>query len=351
MNNPVSRIIDANLNRAGEALRTLEEYARFVMESPGLAGRTKALRHSLAEAARGFAAALPPADLPLAHRDIAGDVGACLKTPAEQTRADARAVAAAAARRAAEAIRVLSEYGKIANPALAGDLEKIRYGLYAIEPLILAEADLKRRLAKAGLYVLVTTSLCRGDALATAREAVAGGADVIQLREKEMEDGEFHRLAAAMSEICREGGALFLINDRPHIASLVDAAGVHVGQGDLPVHLVRRLLGPGKIVGVSTSEPAMAEQALADGADYIGVGPVYETNTKLHRRAVGLEYVSWAAKWGQLPFFAIGSVNRDTIGDVVGAGCRSVAICTAITKAGDVAAETAFFKKRLTHNA
>ena len=348
MNNPVARIIDVNLNRAGEALRTIEEYARFVIGSPGLAGRCKDARHALGRLAREWTdAALSGADFPAAHRDIAGDVGADIKTDAEADRPDALSVAAAAFRRGEEALRTLSEYGKIATPALGGEFEKLRYDLYALEPLILADASLKQRLARARLYVLVTGSLCSTDPLTAAREAVAGGADVIQMREKEMEDLEFHRLAADMAEACREGGAIFLINDRPHIAALVDAGGVHGGQGDLPVHLTRRIIGPDKIIGRSTSAPEFAEKALADGADYIGVGPVYETNTKKHRRAVGLEYVSWAVKWGKLPFFAIGTVNRDTIDGVLDTGARSVAICTGVTKAKDIAAEAAFFKAKL----
>jgi thiamine-phosphate pyrophosphorylase len=166
-----------------------------------------------------------------------------------------------------------------------------------------------------------------------------------------MEDGEFHRLAADIAEICRGGGAIFLVNDRPHIASLVDADGVHGGQGDLPVNLTRRIIGPDKIIGRSTSAPEFAEQARADGADYIGVGPVFETNTKKHRAAAGLDYAAWASKWGRLPYFAIGGVNRNTIDAVLNAGARAVAICTAITMAGDIAAETAFFKERLNAHA
>ncbi len=347
MPNSVARIMDANLNRAGEALRTLEEYARFILESPALSARCKAVRHGLAELAAGPSRG----EAPLFSRDIDGDVGAGIKTPAETKRPDVRSVAAAAARRAAEALRVLSEYGKVENAGLGAGFEKLRYELYAIEPLLMADATLKQRLAKARLYVLVTTSLCSTDPLTAAREAVRGGADIIQMREKEMEDGEFHRLAAAMAEICREGGALFLINDKPHIASLVDADGIHVGQGDLPVHLARRIVGFDKIIGVSTCEPALAEKAHRDGADYIGVGPVYETSTKQHRMAVGLEYVRWAAGWGKLPFCAIGSVNRGTIDGVVKAGARTVAICTAVTKAKDIAGEAAFFKGKMLDNA
>ncbi len=348
MNDPVARIVDVNLNRAGEALRTMEEYARFVAESPALSGRCKTLRHALARAAAAWSESRPPAGRPLFNRDIRGDVGAALKTQEEGSRPDALSVAAAASRRAAEALRALSEYAKIDSPGAAAEFEAIRYGVYAVEPLLLADRDLKKRLAEARLYVLVTTSLCSADARTAAREAVAGGADVVQLREKEMEDGEFHALAADLAAICREGGALFLINDRPHIASLVDAGGVHGGQGDLPVHLTRRILGPGKIIGRSTSGPEFAEKALADGADYIGVGPVFETNTKKHRRAAGLEYVRWISQWGRLPYFAIGGVNRNTIDAVLDAGARAVAICTGVTMAKDIAAETAFFKSKVT---
>ncbi len=347
MNNPVARIIDVNRNRAGEALRVMEEYARFVLESPALSARCKALRHDLAAAAAALDASLPPADRPLPHRDIAGDVGVTIKTSGEALRPDAPTVAAAASRRAAEALRSLSEYAKIDNAALAARFEALRYGVYAVEPLLLADGRLRTRLAAARLYVLITTALCSADARTAAREAVAGGADIIQLREKEMEDGEFYRLAADVAEICREGGAIFLVNDRPHIASLVDAGGVHGGQGDLPAHLTRRLIGTDKIIGCSTSGPEFAEKALADGADYIGVGPVYETNTKKHRRAAGLEYVEWAFRWGKLPCFAIGGVNRETIDLVIGAGARAVAICTGVTMAGDIAAAAAFFKEKL----
>ena len=347
MNNPVARIMDVNLNRAGEALRTMEEFARFVMDSAVLSERCKALRHRLAAAARAWNEAQPPADRPVPNRDIAGDVGADIKTEGEGSRANAVAVAAAAARRAAEALRALSEYGKIDHPALAAEFEKIRYGVYDVEPVLLADAELRHKLARARLYVLVTTALCSTDPLTAAREACRGGADVIQLREKEMEDGEFHRLAAAMADICREYGVIFLINDRPHIASLVDAGGVHGGQGDLPVALTRRLLGPEKIIGRSTSAPEFAKQALADGADYIGVGPVFATNTKIHRAAAGLDYVSWISQWDGIPYFAIGGVNRRTVDEVIAAGARSVAICTAITQAADIAEETAYFKARL----
>lgn len=343
--NPIHRILDANLNRAGEAIRTAEEYARFVLDSSLLSARLKKCRHALMLAAAGYEKATG-ADL-RSSRDTPGDVGTGVKTPSEASRIDAAAAAKAAFRRGEEALRVLSEYAKVDNAAAAAEFERIRYELYAVEPLALAESSRREKLAKARLYVLITGSLCSTDPLAAASEAVAGGADVIQMREKDLEDLEFLQLAERMREICRGAGALFIVNDRPHIAQLVDADGVHGGQGDLPAHLIRRFVGYTGLVGRSTSGPEFAEAALAEGADYIGVGPVYETNTKIHRRAVGLEYVRWVAGWNRLPYFCIGSVNRETLDGVLEAGARAVAICTAITKAQDIAAETAYFKERL----
>lgn len=339
---PVYRIIDANCNRVMEALRTAEEYARFMRDNPGLSARLKNMRHACLAVAKEMEKHIPGGLL--GHRDTPGDVGTGLYNPT--ARPDARSVAQAALKRAAEGLRVLAEYSRTFSVS-AEQFERLRYQVYEIEPLLLSDGDRRERLAKSRLMVLITANLCSTDPVTACREAVAGGADVIQMREKEMEDGAFLDLAYKLADVCRSGGALFLTNDRPHIAMLVDADGVHTGQGDLPPHPARRLLGPDRLIGKSTSGPEFAEKALHDGIDYIGAGPVYETNTKQHRRAVGLEYVEWVSKWDRLPYFCIGSVNRLTVDAVIGAGARRLAICTAVTKASDIAAETRFFKEKL----
>lgn len=340
-----SRILDANLNRAREGLRVVEEYTRFVLDSRSLTERLKSFRHRLqkAEAAlRSVAGSILEN-----HRDTPGDTGTTVATGTEQTRSDTAQVARASLKRLEESLRVLEEYGKVQSAEAGALFEGLRYELYGIEPLILAWHTRKERLQEARLYVLITESLASADAITVCREAVAGGADLVQMREKEMEDGAFYEQAHSMNEICREGNCLFLINDRPHIASLVDADGIHTGQGDLPVHLSRRILGYDRIIGRSTSAPAFAEAAHAEGADYIGVGPVYETNTKQHRAAVGLTYVTWAAGNAKLPYFCIGSINRETVHGVLEAGASAIAVCTAIINARDIAAETAWFKAQL----
>ncbi len=341
----VARILDANLNRANEGLRVVEEYARFVLDARGLCARLKNSRHELYAAATGLQKALP--GLLREFRDTPGDVGTEINLLSESRRHDPADVAIASCKRVQQALRVIEEYGKTIMPECGVKFQELRYEIYAIENLVGGDHARRSRLRQAMLYVLVTGSLASTDALGACREAVAGGADIIQMREKEMEDREFHELALRMREICLDAGVLFLVNDRPHIAHLVQADGIHSGQGDLPVHLSRRIVGHDRIIGRSTSAPEFADAAMRDGADYIGVGPVYPTNTKQHRAAVGLEYVRYAAGNVRLPFFCIGSINRETIGAVIDAGARAVAVCTAIIGARDIAAEAAWFKNRL----
>ncbi len=344
----ILRILDANANRAREGLRVVEEYARFVLESPALAARSKGLRHEFADALAYLTAALPGGACDLeAARDTPGDVGTDLSTPAEAARPNSLAVARAGMKRLQEALRALEEYAKPVSADAGARFERVRYAAYALEPVLFAAQDRRARLARALLYVLVTESLASTDARTAAREAAAGGADIIQMREKDLEDGPFLDRARTLAEAVRGAGALLLVNDRPHLALPAGADGVHTGQDDLPVHLCRRLVGPDRIVGRSTHAPAQLAAVSDQGADYAAVGPVYETATKAHRAAVGLDFVRHAAETASVPWFAIGSVNRETLPRVLDAGARRVAVCTAILRAPDIAAEAAWFKARL----
>jgi thiamine-phosphate pyrophosphorylase len=341
METTVARILDANFNRVSEGLRVAEDYARFAVEVPALAEKLKTARHRVRAISALDGAALTR------ERDTLGDCGSTLKTADENTRADARAVAQANLRRATEGLRVLAEFAKIDHPAAAAELEKIRYELYAWEALLLADNSRRARLQQAQLYVLITSALASTDAVTCAREVVAGGAAVVQLREKQMEDAEFYHLAIQLREICG-AAALFILNDRAQLANLVGADGVHTGQGDLPIHLTRRLVGNELLIGKSTAAPEFAARAAAENADYIGVGPLYPTATKVHRAAVGLPYAQWAAQAAPLPYFCIGGVTRERLPAILATGARAVAVCTAIIGARDIAAETAWFKEQLT---
>jgi thiamine-phosphate pyrophosphorylase len=202
-------------------------------------------------------------------------------------------------------------------------------------------SDRRERLAAARLY-LVCDANPGGRALPdVVRAAVAGGVDVVQLRDKQLADEELVAVANAARALCERLGALLIVNDRPLVASEVGADGVHVGQDDMPVADVRELVGPELLIGLSThaeSEIDAAAPSAADGTplvDYIGVGPVHETPTKAGRPAVGVQLVRYAAAHASVPFFAIGGLHATNIGDVLAAGATRAVVLRAIADAGD----------------
>jgi thiamine-phosphate pyrophosphorylase len=168
------------------------------------------------------------------------------------------------------------------------------------------------------------------------RAALGGGVDVFQLRDKTAGDVELLAAAAVARELCREAGALFIVNDRPDLAVAAGADGVHVGQDDMPVAQARATVGPQRIVGLSTHAPAQVDAAA--GADYIAVGPVYATPTKAGRPPVGLELVRYAAEHARVPFFAIGGIDPANVVTVADAGAPRVVVVRAIANASDPAA-------------
>jgi thiamine-phosphate pyrophosphorylase len=163
--------------------------------------------------------------------------------------------------------------------------------------------------------------------------ALAGGVDIVQLREKQMDDDALTAVAQEALALCARAGALLIVNDRPGVALAAGADGVHVGQDDMPLAEVRGLVGGDLLIGLSTHAPA--EVDAAGQADYIGVGPVHATPTKPGRPAVGLDLVRYAARHAPTPFFAIGGIDAGNIGAVVNAGATRVAVVRAIAEAAD----------------
>jgi thiamine-phosphate pyrophosphorylase len=159
--------------------------------------------------------------------------------------------------------------------------------------------------------------------------------------------GDQQRLAEAraLRQLCARHGALFLVNDRLDLALAVDADGVHLGQDDLPPAIARRLLGPDRLIGRSTNRLGQLHQAVADGCDYVGVGPVRATPTKPGRAPVGLDYVAAAAQESPVPFFAIGGIDATNLAAVQAAGATRVAVVRALTEA----ANPALITKQLLH--
>jgi thiamine-phosphate pyrophosphorylase len=200
-------------------------------------------------------------------------------------------------------------------------------------------ADRRARLAAARLYLVCgsTTDASAGEEALPAllRGAIAGGVEIVQLREKQLPDEQLVAVANAARALCERLGALLIVNDRPHLAREVGADGVHVGQDDMPVAEVRELVGPELLIGLSTHAPEEIDAVDAGLVDYIGVGPVHATPTKPGRPAVGLELVRHAAAHASVPFFAIGGIDAANAPAAIDAGAARLCVLRAIAAAAD----------------
>lgn len=187
-----------------------------------------------------------------------------------------------------------------------------------------------KRLSEARLYLVCDA---RDDAFLEA--TLDGGVDVVQLRAKHADEEKILSAAGRFAAACARHGALFILNDRPDLVDAAGADGVHIGQDDMAVARARELVGPQRLVGLSTHTPAQIDAAATAAVDYIGVGPVHATPTKPGRPAVGTELVAYAARHATVPFFAIGGVDGGNIAALREAGAERIAVVRALTEARD----------------
>lgn len=331
------RLVDANLNRASEGLRVLEDLARFVINDEVISRELKVARHELARLAQPLDAQL------LSWRDSATDVGRESTLRAGGRDRNLLAVVRANAKRAEESLRVIEELARLPELGACvspGDIERLRYAVYDIEKRLAGRVLRRERVAGLrGLYVVVDREASRGRALTdVAREAIAGGASVIQLRDKIGGRGEVYRAALELSELCAGSGVLFVMNDYADVAAAVGAAALHVGQDDLPLEVVRKLLSIDTVVGVSCDSTEHVRRALKEGADYIAVGAVYPTLQKENPVVVGVEFVRRARQQAPgTPLVAIGGITLANACEVVAAGADALAVISAVVSQPDVA--------------
>lgn len=329
----LARIVDVNANRAGEALRVLEDWHRFY-GSPAdrFSGPLKDLRHALAASVRKLA--IPSADR-LAARDAASDAG---RLDAVRSAYDGpKELLAANWRRFSEAARNLEEASRLVSLPASRAFARLRFSAYTLEResgLLFLRAD---RLSRIRLY-LVATPRPGWSSARLARvvcETIRGGAGCVQLRVREGDDREILTLARRLRAVTAREKAVFIVNDRPDLALLAGADGVHVGQDDLPVSAARRIVGEGRIIGLSTHSLTQARDAGKAGADYVGFGPLWPTPTKPGRPAIGLSDVGRATQELAIPVFAIGGVSPDSIDLVRRAGATRISVSSALLDSPD----------------
>ena len=363
----VFRILDAAINRAGEGMRVVEDYVRMVVEDEHLSRQLKQLRHDLTQSV----ASIEPQSR-IAARDTIGDVGCQIETESEYQRGStsdggtqtkggsggeggasnpASGLVQANLARAQQALRTIEEFSKTIDPEIAKRVEQLRYRTYTVEKAVLTTVVSLKNFSGENLYVLVDGCgwAADGDAnlITLTRQLIEAEVDVIQLRDKTLNDRQLVDAGRAIAALVRGTSTRFIMNDRADLAVAAGANGVHLGQDDLEVADARRIVGAARIIGVSTHSISQARQAVLDGANYIGVGPVFESTTKNFSEHVGLELIDEVVKEIQLPAFAIGGINLENVSQIADAGLSRVALSAAVTKAVDPKAAAIKLKQKL----
>lgn len=342
----VYRIIDANFNRSREALRVIEDYCRFALNSKSLSTRVKKLRHQLCSAIEQL-----DSGRLISSRDTLSDVGVDQVVEGQHSRDSLKDCLTAGCKRLVESLRVLSEAIQLHDKVIAGQIEQMRYTAYTLEKDIVLISGPYEKFKNVELYVILTSNY-PSDILSLATKcAASGGADCIQLRVKEMPDDQLYNVASEFVKICIENNVCSVINDRVDIAIASDADGVHLGQNDLPVQSARRLSLKPMIIGKSTHSLEQLKSACEELPTYVGLGPVFSTGTKPSAEPVGLEYVRNATAFLEeepLGHAAIGGITEENIEQVLKAGANCIAVCNAVIKAPDPATACKLLKQKIT---
>lgn len=323
------RMIDANLNRSREGLRVLEDCARFVLNDADLSERLKLARHALRS---GIDALGLHPDALVRARNTPGDVGTTIKAEQELVRRQGmHDLVSAAAKRATEALRVIEEAAK-AIGATGSVFESTRYALYDIERDLILK--LRPPCPQWALCVLVTESLCTHHRPERVLELAAeGGAGCVQIREKSMPDAAFLEYAGRLTARAQQLGLHVMINDRAHIARLIGADGVHLGQDDLPIAAARSVLGPGFWIGRTCPTLEHAVEAVSQGADSCGLGPVFASATKHKSTLAGISLIESFLSdpfCRSTPMLAISGIDAHNIGSLAQIHCPGVAVSSAV---------------------
>lgn len=316
----IYRVIDANLNRLKEGLRTVEEHARFLWDAPSLTKRTKGIRHEVT----GLVKKCLPRDILLLNRNSTQDVGQNLDIETEQAREGVEDILASNIKRTQEAARVLEEYSKLVSTDLSIGFKNIRFDLYNLE-----QEYFKSRSLDFSLYLLVSGP-------EGVLEAIEGGVDLVQFRDKTSPDSVKLEKIQSLMDTTRTARVPLIINDRPDLCVLSNASGVHLGQDDMTVREARQIVGPGRIIGVSTHTLKQAVRADEEGADYIAIGPVFSTESKgVPVEAIGLEALREVVARVHAPVVAIGGITQDNVMQVLATDVRRIAVIKGIIGGDD----------------
>ncbi|MCK8059930.1 MULTISPECIES: thiamine phosphate synthase [unclassified Fusibacter] len=310
------RIIDVNVNRAGEGIRVLEEYIRFITDDPVWMSELRSMRHDIRKSMPENAQD---------HRDAQGDVGRDVSSSNTlDDKTSVKQVLTANFVRVQEALRVLEEYYKVIDHyETAKRMERYRYRMYELESTISIKRQIK------GLYA-ITSQGSRDEILCQVQMFIDSGVGIIQYRDKCNSESVKLEIALRIRELTMEHGVIFIVNDSPTLAMASRADGVHVGQEDESLCKVRRLCKD-MIIGISTHNEVQFEEALNHSPDYIALGPIYGTTSKKDvEPCSGESYARWARKRTELALVAIGGIGIEELVRLKKIGIDACAMISAL---------------------
>tara|TARA_Y100001968_G_scaffold228266_1_gene211074 strand:- start:827 stop:1879 length:1053 start_codon:yes stop_codon:yes gene_type:complete len=339
--NRIAQLIDANLDRAREGLRVMEDWCRFGLKRGDFSIQIKDWRQQLGAHHH---------NIYRKARLTSNDPAMGVSHPLQDVRSTPEAVFIANSCRVQEALRVIEEFTRRTDPKLCEIANKIRYETYEIEIEVLNTTEgMKRRqtLKNCSVY-LVTTNTKNLEEIVL--QALKAGVKIVQYREKFLLDKEKIPQAKRLASLCKEYNSLFIINDRIDIALAVNADGIHLGQEDIPTKIAREILGTEKIIGRSTHCLEDIKNAEEECCDYIGIGPIFSSKTKKQLNPIGVDHLKKGLSETSLPAFAIGGINNSNIRKLKNINNLRIAVSNAIINSNDPFSKAEELIKFLTCN-
>ena len=336
----IYQVIDANLDRAREGLRVLEDWARFGLGENECVKRIKNFRQILGK---------NHLEVYKQSRNFIEDECKGLTHQEQIKRNSPDQIISSNAGRVQEALRVIEEFSRQHNHELSKIAAEIRYEIYDLEIELLRLSKYKRSeeiLKENDLYVITDQ---KENLLEIIEAILIAGVKIIQYRFKTGTDKDHLQEAIQIKNLCKRYNSLFIVNDRVDIALASNADGVHLGQDDLDLRTSRKLLGYSKLIGISANNEIDISNALKYGCDYIGIGPVFETATKKNKKPLGIEKIKTLTKNINIPWFAIGGIKTNNISYLKSNGIKKVALVSQLMNAKDPKRDAIMILKKLTH--
>ena len=336
----IFQIIDANLDRAREGLRVLEDWARFGLGQNDYVSKIKNFRQILGK---------NHLEIYKKTRNLHEDLCKGLTHYEQFNRKNPEQIISSNAGRVQEALRVIEEFSRLHNRELSKIASEIRYEIYTLEIdlLNLSKCKISKKILKENDLYIITDK--KENLLEIIEQLLTAGVKIIQHRFKSGSDKDHLQEAMQIKDLCRRYDSLFIINDRIDIALASNADGIHLGQDDLDLKTARKLLGYSKIIGISANNEVDISNALNEGCDYIGIGPVFETATKKDKKPLGIERIKSLTKDLNIPWFAIGGVTKNNISYLKSYGLKKFALVSQLMNSEDPKEDAIMMLKDLSH--